>query len=96
MKMHQENAGPETTVQHDRAFWMVRGVARALGLNLAQEMAEGRMCRGQYCAMIENCLNHACLDRCGEWLGHTPGQASEPPPGCANAQAFAKIAQRTC
>lgn len=93
--MRSQTAEADANAQHDRAFWMVRGVARTLGLNLAQEMAAGRMGRGQYCAMIDTCLKNSCLDRCGEWLGQTSGQASNPPEGCANAPAFERIAQRT-
>lgn len=81
---------------HDRAFWMLRGVARVMGINFSEAMVTGQLGRAGYSDMIDTCVRSQCMSRCSQWLGQCSGCVSEPPPGCANADRLERLRQRLC
>ncbi len=73
----------------DRHFWITRSVARAMGINLSDALARGRLTPQDYSRMVENCAACSQAAACQEWLGRQAiGHAPAPLPGCRNYAAF--------
>lgn len=66
----------------DQHFWLTRSVARVMGVNLSEAMAEGRLTPAGYCEMVTRCRAGGCRDACEMWLACQTDKASEPPRGC--------------
>lgn len=69
----------------DRAFWLTRSVARAIGVNLSEAMHEGALSARDYAEMVTRCRKCPHAERCTEWLGVHGAGAERAPEGCANA-----------
>lgn len=73
-------------------FWLNRSVARALGVNLSEAMAEGDLTAQSYAGLVTRCRQCQQVEACQHWLS----QASEagnltPPAHCVNAQEIARL-----
>lgn len=71
-----------------RHFFMTRGVARVMGLNLSDKLARGALTPEDYSAMVTRCRGCALIENCEEWLSAQMGSAAAPPPGCCNSDAL--------
>ena len=49
-------------------FWLTRSVARAMGINLSEAMADGKLSVKDYCDMVTNCRQCAFVEGCQNWL----------------------------
>lgn len=58
-------------------FWMTRSMARAMGVNLSEAMAEGKLSSQDYSDMVTTCRKCAFVEGCQQWL------ATEAMPKCA-------------
>ena len=75
-------------------FWMTRGVARSMGLNLTESMKTGGLSAEGYEAMVNRCRCCALVEQCVQWLASQQHQASSPPPGCAISEPLLNLAGR--
>lgn len=75
----------------DHAFWIARSVARILGLDLSAALAQGRLTRAGYRALVTRCATCPMAAGCQRWLAHQTSLAEMPIEGCANAEDFAAI-----
>ena len=66
----------------DRHFWLVRSVARVIGVSLGQAMVEGALEQEECRRMINRCRTCALVSACETWLADSGGHADAPPPGC--------------
>jgi hypothetical protein len=69
-----------------RHFWLLRSVARSMGLDLGAAMAEGRLSEAEYAAMVTRCRAGGCSGPCTAWLACQQSLAAAPPPGCVNTE----------
>ena len=74
----------------NRHFYMARGVARVMGVNLSDALADGRLSPEAYATMITRCRGCALVEACEDWLSRTPESAS-PPPGCCLARTLQQL-----
>ena len=72
-------------------FWLTRSVARMIGVNLSDAMAEGYLTPGEYAGLVTACRSGPCGGRCAAWLAEQPGRADAPPPFCVNAAALGAL-----
>lgn len=66
----------------DRHFWLVRSVARVMGLNLGEAIVHGVLQQESYRCMVNRCRTCPLVTSCQGWLASSAGQAEAPPPGC--------------
>lgn len=66
----------------EQHFWLTRSVARVMGVNLSEALAEGRLTPEQYCEMVTRCRAGGCQDACQMWLACQTETAQNPPFGC--------------
>jgi hypothetical protein len=66
----------------DRHFWLVRSVARVIGVSLGQAMVQGAIEQEECRRMINRCRTCALVSACEAWLAESGGRADAPPPGC--------------
>lgn len=74
-------------------FWLTRSVAKAMGLNLSEAMANSRLTTAEYAAMVTACRQCPRVDSCQCWLGDQRTLAQDTPPGCANADLLRELAR---
>ena len=77
----------------ERHFWLNRSVARVMGVNLSEAMAEGRLSEAEYSALITRCRAGGCAVMCEAWLATQTGEVTEAPSHCANACALNNLRQ---
>ncbi|MFD1196363.1 DUF6455 family protein [Seohaeicola saemankumensis] len=66
----------------DRHFWLVRSVARVMGISLGEALLQGAMEQDACRRMIDRCRTCAVVRACHDWLAESSGRADAPPPGC--------------
>lgn len=69
----------------ERHFWLTRSVARVMGINLSECLADGRLSETGYATMITRCRAGGCHIMCEAWLATQTGQPGRAPGHCANA-----------
>ncbi|MEC3861264.1 DUF6455 family protein [Mesobacterium sp. TK19101] len=74
-----------------RHFWITRSVARVMGLNLADEMASGRLSEKAYAQMITRCRGCPLTNQCTEWLASRTDLSRTAPDGCRNASELNRL-----
>ncbi len=65
------------------AWGLTRGMARALGLNLVEAVAEGWYTRADLARLVDRCAGCGLSDHCSAWLAVTP-HAKRLPTYCRN------------
>lgn len=70
----------------NRAFWLTRSVARAVGVSLSEAIAEGALLPAEYSEMVTRCRKCPHGATCELWLAKHGAGAAEVPDYCANAQ----------
>ncbi len=74
-----------------RHFWLTRSVARVMGLNLSECMAQGKLTEDQYARMITRCRAGGCAVMCEAWLATQTCRADKAPAHCANADQLNRL-----
>lgn len=65
-------------------FWLTRSVARAMGINLSEAMAAGRLSASEYSRMVTSCRQCPFVSGCQHWLATAAVQNCEPYEACCN------------
>ena len=73
-------------------FWLMRSAARKLGVDLHEAMNIGDFTAQKYAAMVVNCCKCSMVDECQAWLDQPQADTECALSGCANAIAFAEMA----
>lgn len=66
-------------------FWLTRSVARSMGLNLSEAMAEGALHPQEYAEMVTKCRQCPFVLECQQWLAKHGSGAECAPETCLNA-----------
>lgn len=69
----------------NRAFWLTRSVARAVGVSLSEAMHRGELVPAEYAAMVTRCRMCPHAEACEMWLAQNGAGADEVPGHCGNA-----------
>ena len=77
-------------VEAPRAWGLVRGMGRAVGLDLVAAVREGWLSRGDLGSLVETCESCEMAERCTAWLA-THVQAETTPTFCRNGQELATL-----
>lgn len=76
----------------ERHFWLTRSVAREIGVNLSEAMAENRLSPEEYTTMVTTCRAQSCHEACQRWLAAQTGDRPEGPPEyCAHTELLARL-----
>lgn len=78
----------------NRAFWLTRSVARAIGVSLSDAMSEGMLTPNDYSDMVTRCRMCPHTDRCERWLAANGAGAARAPDHCANAEMLNSLPSR--
>lgn len=71
-------------------FWLNRSVARAMGVNLSEAMADGELTAQGYAEMVTRCRQCTQVTQCQHWLSQASSQEA-PPEHCLNAKEMARL-----
>ena len=72
-------------------FWLIVGMADAVGADLPEAFAEGRIDNAEWARMVDSCCGCAQPCACQEFLAATP-EANEPPDFCENRDRLTMLA----
>ena len=72
-------------------YWLVRNVAKKIGVNLSGAMEDGDFTQSQYANMVLECCLCPLRDQCQNWLDEAQVSADTFPSGCSNAAAFGRL-----
>jgi len=76
----------------ERHFWLTRSVARAVGVNLSDAMAEHRLTSDGYVEMVTTCQAGGCHEACERWLAAQTGARPKGAPDyCPLRQMLARL-----
>lgn len=69
----------------DVHFWLTRGLARRLGINITEAMRSGVLTRADFAAMVARCRDcEAGVQACIGYLSEAPSAPDTAPECCAN------------
>ena len=74
-------------------FWLTRSVAKVMGVNLSEAMAQSQLSAQEYASLVTACRQCALVENCQCWLGKQKSISASTPPGCANAKALQNLAR---
>lgn len=77
-------------VEAPRAWALVRGMARSVGLDLVGAVNEGWMARADLGTLVETCETCDKAETCTAWLA-THVTADSPPPFCHNRKGLEEL-----
>jgi hypothetical protein len=89
MSAHVANLGDP-----DLHFWLTRSVARAVGVNLSEALAQGLITQSDYCDMVTRCRKCPHVAECQAWLAANGAGADDVPARCAHATVLNGLAAR--
>ncbi|MDQ2090132.1 DUF6455 family protein [Marimonas arenosa] len=72
-------------------FWLTRSVARAMGVNLSQAMATGRISAQDYEEMVTACCGCMHVAGCQAWLATEAVVRSAPFEACAHRTVLERL-----
>lgn len=75
----------------DMHFWLTRGMARRLGVNLTEAMHQGLLARSDFAAMVARCRDCPDTQACIDFLAEHPESIAAPPCGCVNAEVLKEL-----
>jgi hypothetical protein len=70
----------------DLHFWVTRGMARRLGINLSDAMREGVLTREDFADMVTRCRACPGTQGCMAFLSEQGGRSNAAPDWCCNAR----------
>lgn len=54
-------------VEAPRAWWLLHGMARTAGVDLARAVVDGWMTRGEVARLVQHCATCGQVAECAEW-----------------------------
>lgn len=75
----------------ERHFWLVRSVARVMGLSLGAVVARGHLDRDGYRALVNRCRTCDLVAGCERWLAGAAEEGEASPPGCLVAPELERL-----
>ncbi|MDD8022071.1 MAG: DUF6455 family protein [Paracoccaceae bacterium] len=75
----------------DLHFWITRGMARRMGVNLSEAMHEGALSQADFAGLITRCRNCPGAQGCLAFLSEQPERVETAPDWCENAAILRKL-----
>ena len=72
-------------------FWLTRSVARAMGVNLSEAMAAGKLSPQRYSEMVTNCRGCHLVADCQSWLATEAVLRSSALDACLNRSSLESL-----
>ncbi|PTV96337.1 hypothetical protein C8J27_102131 [Rhodobacter aestuarii] len=79
----------------DLHFWITRGMARRLGVNLTEAMHDGNLTQADFASMITRCRECPGVDGCMAYLAGSSPAAGETPDWCRNRAILHELSDLT-
>ncbi|MBZ4021264.1 hypothetical protein CKO11_02140 [Rhodobacter sp. TJ_12] len=79
----------------DLHFWITRGMARRMGVNLTAAMQEGFLTQADFAAMILRCRECPGVDGCMAYLSSSSPAQGETPDWCQNRAILHDLSELT-
>lgn len=77
----------------DLHFWLTRGMARRLDVNLSEAMHHGLLTQGDFAEMITRCRQCQGAQGCMSYLSEQNGRLAAAPDWCCNRALLDELAQ---
>ncbi len=77
----------------DLHFWITRGMARRMGVNLTEMMHVGFLTQADFADLITRCRGCTGAQGCVAYLSETSGPLASPPDWCCNRALLGELAQ---
>lgn len=74
-----------------RHLWLLQAVARAAGVDLQQEIREGRLGGLEYARLVTTCRGAGCSKTCALWLSARRDDAPAVPDFCPSAKTLRRL-----
>lgn len=75
----------------DEHFWLCRSVARVMGINLSERMAQGRLSPEDLAEIVACCRAGGCAPLCKAWLANQALRPGKAPRHCAVAHILDRL-----
>jgi hypothetical protein len=75
----------------DLHYWITRGMARRLGVNLPDAMRAEILTRADLAEMVNRCRKCGGVQGCLAYLAENPERAPAPPDWCHNAAVLSEL-----
>lgn len=75
----------------DLHFWITRGMARRMGVNLTEAMHDGFLTQADFAEMITRCRNCNGAQGCMAYLSEHPDRVDAAPDWCQNGQILREL-----
>ncbi len=75
-------------------YWLAQSMAKAAGVDLAAEMAAGRLDQAEWAGVVERCRGCGWEREgggCARWLARQDAGEAEVPGTCENVDVFARL-----
>ena len=73
-----------------RHYWLVKGMAKATGVDLVGAVEQGRLTASEWAQTVQSCRACDWVDGCSDWL-KMGGIATVPPRSCRNRARMAML-----
>lgn len=74
-----------------RHLWLVKSVSSAVGVDIGEALAKGKLDAAEYSHMVTSCRGAGCSNSCALWLAQQKGQSSAPPEFCTHHQRLKQL-----
>lgn len=75
----------------DLHFWLTRGLARRMGLNITEAIQDGFLTQGDFAEMIDRCRCCTRLQGCLAFMAELDGPLASAPDWCPNAAVLSEL-----
>lgn len=75
----------------DLHFWITRGMARRMGVNLTEAMHDGVLSQADFAAMINRCRGCPGAEGCKAYLADPVPGAGSAPDWCRNGEVLREL-----
>ena len=75
----------------DLHFWITRGMARRMGVNLSAAMQEGRLSQAVLARMVERCRDCPGAQGCLDFLSERDGPTAAVPDWCCHTAVLSRL-----
>ena len=72
-------------------FWLTRSAARAMGVNLSEAMAAGKLTPQDYSSLVTTCRQCSFVEGCQRWLATEAVPRCEAFEACRNKEILERL-----
>ncbi len=92
--MARVKVDPEKVASLDGCYWLTNGMARSVGVNLPDAVAQGAIDRHRISEMVAQCRSCTKTEACLLYLAQGEGHGDDVPSYCLNHEAIEALKWR--